>query len=65
MAVDFNAGNNECGFFGGEEMPGFGGKFGEVDDEKVPGEAEDAGYDAFYLWSRLVPLERIKGACNY
>ncbi len=49
MAVDFDSSDDEFGFLFCEELPGFGGVFREVDDKKVAGDAQDAGYETFDL----------------
>lgn len=49
MAINFDSCDNKGGFALGEEVPRFGGEFGEIDDKEVAGCAEGDGDEAFYL----------------
>ena len=49
LAVFFDAGDDEGGFGLVDELPRVLGLFGEIDDEEVACDAEEASNDAFHL----------------
>ena len=57
--------DHKCGLAFAKEAPRLPGEFGEVDDEKVAGEAEDAGDESFDLLCLLVMCRKRIGNGTY